>query len=379
VISIAGAIDESIGAAMGVQCTRPARTESHMGSKKMSIRSDRRGTAPPRRAAAAPVRGGAQVLPDFDVLSDVMEQVRLEATVYFSAELHAPWGIAVARRGRAPFYAITEGRCELVVGRRVLRVEAGDLLLLPNAAPHVARSGRDAVAVPFDDWVRAHPMDARGATVQAGGGAVTRVTGGFFSTDVARLNPLFTALPPVIYLRGSDPQVRRWLEPTLAFIHAEVAAREQGAATVLRRLADVLFIQAVRVHAQQQDGAASWLRGLADPRIARALTLLHARYMEPWSLDALARAAGLSRTLLAVRFKALVGESPMHYLSRWRITRAAGELRTGRDVLERVAERVGYPSAAQFSKAFRRVTGEAPGRWRRRRIAPPAPPGLAGG
>jgi len=337
--------------------------------------SNRSEVPPPPRArkrkeaaAEAPPRG----LPAFDVLSDVMEQVRLEATVYFSAELHAPWGIAVARRGRAPFYAVTEGRCELVVGRRVLRVQAGDLLLLPNAAPHVARSGRDARAMPFDAWLAAHPMDARGSTVQAGGGAVTRVTGGFFSTDVARLNPLFAALPPVIHLRGSAPQVRRWLEPTLAFIHAEVAAREQGAATVLRRLADVLFIQAVRVHAQQQGGAASWLRGLADPRIARALTLIHARYGEPWTLEALARAAGLSRTLLAVRFKALVGESPMNYLTRWRITRAAGELRTSRDGLERVAERVGYPSAAQFSKAFRRVTGESPGRWRRADFGPPA-------
>lgn len=317
-------------------------------------------------------------LPAFDVLSDVMEQVRLEATVYFSAELHAPWGIAVARRGRAPFYAVTEGRCELVVGRRVLRVEAGDLLLLPNAATHVARSGRDAVAVPFETWLAGHPMDARGSTVQAGRGAATRVTGGFFSTDVARLNPLFSALPPVIHLRGSEPQVRRWLEPTLAFIHAEVAAGEQGAATVLRRLADVLFIQAVRVYAQQQGGAASWLRGLADPRIARALTLIHARYAEPWTLDTLARAAGLSRTLLAVRFKALVGESPINYLARWRITRAAGELRSGRDSLERVAERVGYPSAAVFSKAFRRVTGEPPGRWRRANFVPPALPLRAG-
>lgn len=331
----------------------------------MSIRSrpDR------RRSAKARNRDGASVLPRFDVLSDVMEQVRLEATVYFSAELHAPWGIAVVRQGRAPFYAITEGSCELLVGRRVLRVQAGDLLLLPNAAQHVARSGRDAPVQPFDSWLAAHPMDARGATVQQGSGPLTRVTGGFFSTDVARLNPLYAALPPVIHLRGSDPEVRRWLEPTLAFIHAEVAAREQGAATVLRRLADVLFIQAVRVHAQQR-GDASWLRGLADPRIARALTLIHARYAEPWTLDSLAREAGLSRTLLAVRFKTLVGESPINYLARWRVTRAANRLRSERLGLERVAEAVGYQSVSVFSKAFRRITGASPGRWRRADFGP---------
>jgi len=360
---------------MGVQCAGPFRTNSHEQSEDMSNRSDLPDRSGPGRATAAGAASPTLGLPKFDVLSDVMEQVRLEATVYFSAELQPPWGIAVERQGRAPFYAITEGRCELVVGRRLLRVDSGDLLLLPNAARHVARSGRDAVAVPFDRWVAEHPMDERGATVQRGGGAVTRVTGGFFSTDVARLNPLFAALPPVIHLRGSDPQVRRWLEPTLAFIHAEVGAREQGAATVLRRLADVLFIQAVRVHALSEGAAASWLRGLADPRVARALTLIHARYAEPWTLDALARAAGMSRTLLAVRFKSLVGESPMNYLARWRITRAAGQLRGGRDSLDRVAERVGYPSTAVFSKAFRRVIGESPGRWRRAsRIAAAAMP-----
>ena len=328
----------------------------------MSNRSER-----PRRSASSVGRA----VPHFDVLSDVMEQVRLEGTVYFSAELHAPWGIAVERRGRAPFYAITEGHFELAIGRRVLKVEAGDFLLLPNAAPHVARSARDARVVPFDDWLSTHPMDARGATVHAGSGAITRVTGGFFSTGAAQLNPLFAALPPLIHLKGSDPQVAHWLAPTLAFIHAEIAAGEQGARTVLRRLADVLFIQTVRAYAQRRGTAASWLRGLADPRIARALTLIHARYAEPWTLDALSREAGLSRTLLAVQFKALVGESPMGYLTRWRVTRAANRLRSERVNLDRLADEVGYASVTVFSKAFRRVTGMAPGRWRRSEFAPP--------
>jgi AraC-like DNA-binding protein len=325
----------------------------------MSIRSE---THRPAAAAALP----------FDVLTDVMEQVRLEGTVYFSAELRAPWGISIVRSGRAPFYAVTAGECELQVGRRgaVRRVRAGDFVLLPGAAPHVVRSGKDALVVPFESWLQAHPMDRRGATRHAGPGAATRVTGGFFSVDPLRINPLFGALPPLIHLRGTDPRVRESLASTLHLIEAEIAAGSLGARTVLRRLADVLFIQAVRLHADDGSASAGWLRGLAEPRVGRALTLLHERHAEPWTLESLAREVGTSRTLLAVRFRELVGEPPMAYLTRWRITRAANLLHGERRPLARIAEEVGYRSDMVFSKAFRRVTGHSPREWRK--VAPPA-------
>ncbi len=322
----------------------------------------------------------AQVMPAvFDVLTDVMEQVHLEGTVYFSAELRAPWGISIVRSGRAPFYAVTAGACELQVGRRgaVRHVRDGDFVLLPNAAPHVVRSDREALVVPFDTWLQAHPIDRRGGTRHAGPGAATRVTGGFFSVDPLRINPLFGALPPLIHLRGDDPRVQQWLAPTLRLVESEIAAGTLGARTVLRRLADVLFIQAVRLNADGYNSAVGWLRGLADPHVGRALRLMHERYGEPWTLDTLAREVGTSRTLLTVRFRELVGEPPMAYLTRWRITRAANLLHGARLPLARVAEQVGYRSDAVFSKAFRRVTGQAPGAWRRRGANAPAAARLA--
>jgi len=310
--------------------------------------------------------------PGFDLLTDVMEQVRLEGAVYFSAELHAPWAVAIERRGRAPFYAVSAGECELKLGARgaVRRVEAGDFLLLPGAAPHAVRSGPGAVVVPFDDWLRSHPLDARGRAVHGGPGAATRVTGGFFSVDPLRMNPLFAALPRLIHLRGADARVRQVLWPTLQLVEAEIARQGIGAPTVLRRLADVLFIQAVRLHAESEQVAVGWLRGLADARVGRAL-LLHQRYAEPWTLDRLAREAGSSRTALAVRFRELVGEPPMAYLARWRMIRAANLLHGPRQPLARIAEQVGYGSEAVFAKAFRRITGRSPGAWRRLASPPP--------
>jgi AraC-like DNA-binding protein len=153
---------------------------------------------------------------------------------------------------------------------------------------------------------------------------------------------------------------------TLAFIDAEIASDQQGARTVLRRMADVLFIQAVRAYIGGQDRRTrGWLRGLTDRRIARALAAIHEHFAEPWTLDALAREAGMSRTAFAVTFKELVGESPMAYLQRWRVLRAANALRTDGLSLARAAEAVGYQSDVVFAKAFKRVTGESPGRYRR--------------
>jgi AraC-like DNA-binding protein len=321
-----------------------------------------------RKSTAAPAR-------PFDVLTDVVEQVRLEGAVYFSADLAAPWGIAIDRRGRAPFYAVRQGRCEIAVdGAPPCEVAAGDFLLLPAAARHVVRSGPEALVVPFEDWLATHPMDAYGHTVHSGqGGARTRVTGGFYSFDLMRDNPLFKSLPPLIHLRGGDRGVAQWLEPTLQLVDSEVAAFGHGGRTVLRRLADVLFIQALRSFILQRGGEGSGcIAGLTDPRVARALQLIHARYAEAWTLPKLAHEVGASRTLLAVRFRELVGEAPMAYLARWRITRAANRLRSESTSLARVAEEAGFPSATVFAKTFRRVTGYTPGQWRRGVGEPPA-------
>ena len=300
----------------------------------------------------------------YDLLTDVMDQVRLEATVYFVLESHSPCAISIARPGRSPFYAITAGTCRLVLGRKVYELNEGDFVLLPSGAPHVMRGADNAPVVPLDDWMRLHPKNESGYVRIDGPGPVLCITGGFFSFAALKANPMFNVLPPVIHLRRDDPYVQEWLEPTLRFIHAEIASRHQGSQTVLRRMADVLFIQAVRAYAAQHACATSWLRGLSDARVGKALALLHDRYAEPWTLDSLAREVGTSRTALAVRFKELVGEAPMAYLTRWRVTRAANRMRSERINLSRLAESVGYNSDAVFSKAFRRITGQSPGRYR---------------
>jgi AraC-like DNA-binding protein len=305
----------------------------------------------------------------FDVFADVLEQVRLAGTVYFSAEFRAPWGVSIRPEGRAPFYVVTAGGCLLEVdGEPAPRtLAAGDLALLPRAHAHVLRSSAEAPAVSFGRFVKEHPMDERGFVRCDGGqGPTSTLVGGFFLSEELEATPLLAALPPVVHLRADDQQVASWLPSTLRFIGVEMGSGLHGSRSVLNRLADILFIQAVRVFLSTGEPIhPGWLKGLSDGQVARALALIHQHYARPWSLEGLAKEIGVSRTVLAVRFRTLVGASAMAYLTRWRMLQAARLLRESRATMAEVAEKVGYTSEAAFAKAFKRTLARTPGEVRR--------------
>jgi AraC-like DNA-binding protein len=158
----------------------------------------------------------------------------------------------------------------------------------------------------------------------------------------------------------------KWLETSLQFMASEMASGQPGAETVVSRLADILFVQAVRAHlAQGRAGATGWLRAIVDPRIGPALSLIHQRPEEPWTVEALASRVAMSRSAFAARFTALVEEPPLTYLTRWRMHRATRLLRTSPANVGEIAARVGYEAEAAFNKAFKRWIGVPPGAYRR--------------
>ena len=155
------------------------------------------------------------------------------------------------------------------------------------------------------------------------------------------------------------------VQATLRVLRHELAARTSGSATVIDRLLDVLFVQVIRAWLGTEDcSGASWLQALRDPTIGRALSILHADPAAPWTIETLAREVSLSRATLTRRFSTLVGEPPLSYLTRWRMDLAAGQLRETDDAVRAIAHRVGYTSEFAFSRAFARVRGQPPGRYR---------------
>jgi AraC-like DNA-binding protein len=312
-----------------------------------------------------------------DVLTDVLETVRVSSVCYGRVELGAPWGVRVGKRDAAAFHVLLRGNCWLEVegfGEPV-PLSSGDLFSLPHGHAHVLRDSLDTEPRPLEELISELPA---GQPLKVGGtGSPATLVCGAFNFEDRRNNPLLGVLPPLVLIRGEDGRAVRWLELTLQFMACEAASDRPGATTDVSRRADILFIQIVRGYlAGTPEERRGWLRALGEPQIGAALGLIHENPEQAWTVGNLASKVGMSRSTFAGRFAELVGEPPLHYITRWRMQKAASLLREGTSTLADVADRVGYESEAAFSKAFKRWVGVAPGAYRRsaRQSGPPEPP-----
>jgi len=317
-----------------------------------------------------------------DALSDVLKSVRLEGACYLNAEFTAPWCIrgelglpSVRQRLEgaehvAFFHFLTEGRCKvrLAEGGDTLEAVAGDLILFPQEGRHLM--GTDLHLAPMEGGAQLTPDPGSDATFfqlrHGGGGAATRFVCGYLALSRAVFRPLFESLPRVLCIQiGGEPAAAVLRDLFQAGVQ-ESASLRPGGSSVLAKMAELLFVEALRRHIERMPpGGSGWLAGVRDPHVGRALALLHAEPGKAWTVDELAHAAGLSRSALAERFTSMVGESPMQYLTRWRLALAAQVLRASREPIGRIAERSGYESEAAFSRAFKREFGAPPASWRK--------------
>lgn len=335
----------------------------------------RRADVPPLEPAGA----GA------DVLSDVLRAVRLTGAVFFPMEASSPWVDEVpAAPAFAPtvlpgaqhvvsYHIVTGGACWAAVqGEPVVRLEAGDILVVPHGDPYVMSSApglrSDASGEAVLDFFRQLTAGPIPQMVSEGGDGprCAELVCGFLGCDVRPFNPVLHALPRLIHLQRSSgaPEEDR-LTQLIAFAVEESRERRAGARCVLLRLSEILFVEVVRRCLESLPAERGWLAGLRDPVVGHALRVMHERPGAPWTLDALARDAGASRSALADRFTQVVGEPPMHYLARWRMQLAARRLEDGTAKVSAVALEVGYDSEAAFSRAFKKIVGASPAAWRR--------------
>lgn len=305
-----------------------------------------------------------------DVLSDILAALRLRGTLYFSTECRPPWGIRVPRFRRvARFHLVARGGCWIRVEGRPdpIRLETGDLILVPAGAEHSILDQPDTRCRTVDEVVKAAGFTGRGALVMGGEdtGAPTRLVCGHFEFDEDLRHPLIEQLPPALVVRW-DEEIRDYpLEDAFRFIVREVQEGRPGHEAVVSRLSEILFVQVVRVWANRKDHRRGVLGALADPRLASALAAMHEEPRAPWTLDNLSRRAAMGRTAFAERFNQVVGETPLRYLTLWRMQLARRLLAESDLSLEQIAERVGYQSAAAFSRVFKKTAGASPGAFRR--------------
>jgi AraC-like DNA-binding protein len=318
-----------------------------------------------------------------DALSDVLRAVRLTGAAFFDVHASEPW-VAEAPRGDTivgrifpgaehliSYHVLARGTCwGHVLGEPPRQLLPGDVIVFPHGDAHVMSSAPGMRDAPDPSRYR-RPDDAGLPFTLAMGGESrqpARLVCGFLACDRGPFNPLLAALPAVMHVSAADSS------SAAALVHFALAESSQpriGAECVLGKLSEVMFVDAVRRYLESlPDTRTDWLAALRDRFVGRALSALHGRPAHAWTLEALARHVGLSRSALAERFTTFVGHPPMQYLASWRMQLAASHLREGLDVGE-VAERVGYESEAAFSRAFKKIVGMPPGEWKRGRNGTP--------
>ena len=199
-----------------------------------------------------------------------------------------------------------------------------------------------------------------------GEGTPTRIICGYLGCARAEGNPVISTLPALLKLKVEEGGAAEWIRSTFQYAAAEVSVGRPGSGTVLAKLSELLFVEAVRHYAETlPDDQTGWLAALREPFVARALALLHDNITRRWTVEDLGREVGLSRSALGERFIRLLGVPPMHYLANWRMQVATQKLRNSNSSLAQIAESVGYDSEAAFSRAFKKAIGTAPATWRR--------------
>jgi AraC-like DNA-binding protein len=316
-----------------------------------------------------------------DALSETLRVVHLVGAIFINARFSAPWCYQSPRADSvAPllepgaerlviFHLITEGECFVELGPGApVHLVAGDAVIFPQGDAHRMTS---QPGLPPATGARLDAVLARRPRQLAygGGGAITRLVCGYLACDARLAELLLNGLPSLVRVNVRGSSAGAWLEASVRYALAEARSPRPGGEGVLAKLAEVLFIEVLRLYMNEQaEGRTGWLAGLGDRIVGTALSALHRSPAQAWTLEELARTAGPSRSVLAERFQMLVGSSPMQYLTQWRMLLAANLLCRSNAPLARIAEDVGYQTDTAFSRAFRREFGAPPAAWRRSRV-----------
>lgn len=296
-----------------------------------------------------------------DILSDVLRTLGVQSRVFCRTSLGAPWVLQMRASSYAHFHMVERGVAFLHrAGCEPVPLCAGDLVVLmrgeEHQLSHSAHPPCQVTPVPASQPGHCTVLQKRG------GQPLAETLCGALEFVLSEPHLLTPLLPEFIHVQGrtSEP-----LAQLLRILWQEVNEPRIASGIILARLTDAMFVQAMRIVIERNAGTQrGWLRALSDPRIAAALSKLHADPAAAWTVRTLATAAGMSRAPFAARFASLLGTTPLAYVTQVRVGRAAEELRAGNGSLKEIAERAGYESAAAFNKVFRRLVGVTPGAYR---------------
>ena len=303
-----------------------------------------------------------------DALSEVFKTIHLKSTACYHIECSAPWGMRMPTFPGVAFLVVLTGSGWLEIEgiETQLPLVEGDVVFLQKGQAHTWREHPESQTINWNDFHNEQINKTHNTWHCGGSGVSTKVMYGRLQFEQSSENPLVSALPPLLVIKGKDGQKANWLDITMQFMSSEMEANLPGSQTTIDYLTSILFIQAMRVYINNTgDCDRCWLRALKDPGIGQAINLIHRHPEQPWTAKDLAKKVQMSRTAFFVKFNSLVGEPPNKYLTRWRMYKAIQLLRLENTNINKVAHLVGYGSEAAFSKTFKQWMGQPPGVYRK--------------
>jgi AraC-like DNA-binding protein len=301
-----------------------------------------------------------------DPVAEALHTLQMSGAFYSRATFTAPWGMELPEMpGHLMFHVMTSGQCWIEAeNMEPLRLEAGDFALIPHGEGHALLGEPGSYATSLWDTKRELVTDRYEILEHGGGGEETTMICGAVRLDHPAARHLVGLLPRAIHLRSTGSTQNQWMQSTVQLICHEAGELRAGGESVITRLADLLVVQAIRAWIDSDEASTGWIHALKDREVGHSLRLIHRHPERSWSVESLAGEIHMSRSAFARRFSDLVGDSPMAYLTRWRMELAATWLRDGTVRVAELPTRLGYGSEAAFSRAFKREMGVSPGAYR---------------
>ena len=313
-----------------------------------------------------------------DALSEVLRVVKLESAFFYNAEFSAPWSFRSPESCKyAPYiheagghvivyHLLTDGRAHAQLEDKRLALSAGDVVIIPHGDAHCIESGPAPHIVDGEEALPQIFSEGPKLSRMGGGGEITRFVCGYMVCEPRLSQVIMAGLPPVFKVNIREDKSGQWLENSIRYSIGEAGANHVGSQAILAKLSEALFAETLRRYViQLPERQTGWLAAARDPEVGRALQLMHQRPAAPWTIAKLAHEVGISRSVLAERFREYLGEPPVAYLTRWRLQLAAQMLNSTSYSVAQIASEVGYDSEQAFNRAFKRNFGEPPARYRK--------------
>jgi len=312
-----------------------------------------------------------------DALSEVLKAVKLNSAFFYNAKFSAPWCFQSPSSSKLAryinqssghvivYHLLIEGKAYGQLGEQRLEVLPGDVLVVPHGDSHTFESGPCRQAVNGESELQRIFSQGLKLSRMGGGGEVARFVCGYLVCERSLSQVFLAGLPPMFKVNIRQHESGQWLENSIRYSIADARQGGAGADAVLARLCETLFIETLRRYMSLLPAAQTgWLAGARDTEIGKVLALMHRQPAAPWTIATLAREVGISRPVLAARFRQYLGEPPIAYLTRLRLQLGAQMLSSTSNSIAQIASKAGYDSESAFNRAFKRAFGNPPARYR---------------